>query len=122
MELDLKAVRANARRAPTEELLDRATIYRDAMEPAALALIEAELEDRGLGPADLINHARDRDGENLLVRDGVAVRCSYCDRPAVAESVAWHKLWGRLPLFPRRFYYCRAHRPGGPDEADGELG
>ena len=117
MELDLQAVRANARRAATEDLLDRATIYRDAMEPAALALIEAELLDRGLGPGDLLNHAHDRDQENLLVRHGAAVRCSYCDRPAVAESLAWHRLWGKLPLFPRRFYYCANHRPdGGRDE------
>lgn len=116
MELDLQAVRENARRAATEELLDRATIYRDAMEPAALALIEAELEDRGLGAGDLINHARDRDRENLIVRHGVAVRCSFCDRPAVAESVTWHRLWGRVPLFPRRFYYCTSHRLADPDE------
>ena len=121
MELDLQAVRENARRAATEDLLDRATIYRDAMEPAALALIEAELEDRGLGRDDLINHAHDRDQENLIVRDGVAVRCSFCDRPAVAQGVSWHKLWGRLPVFPRRFFYCARHRAAAEERTGDEA-
>ena len=39
MELDLERVRANAQQASTEDLLDRATVFRDGMEPEALEII-----------------------------------------------------------------------------------
>ena len=43
MELDLNKVARYIRRAETEELLDRVTVYRDGMEPAAVDLMENEL-------------------------------------------------------------------------------
>lgn len=116
MELDIQAVRENVRKAATEDLLDRATVYRAGMEPEALAVILAELEARGLGHADLVDHATDRD--TVLVEDGVALRCTLCDRPAVREALGWHKLWDRIPIFPRQMRYCETHDPAGRGDSD----
>ena len=46
--LDLDRVRANVGKAATADLLERVTVYRDGMEPAALDLIETELRRRGV--------------------------------------------------------------------------
>ena len=46
---DLNQVRQNAKAATTEDLLDRLTVYRAGMEPAAIEVIEAELDKRGIG-------------------------------------------------------------------------
>ena len=51
METNLDRVRANVQAASTEDLLDRATVYREGMEPEALDLIEAELRRRGVTAA-----------------------------------------------------------------------
>src|SRR5258708_7816623 len=56
MELNLDRVRENVRQADTEDLLDRATVYRDGMEPEAILLIEAELRARGVTEADILAH------------------------------------------------------------------
>ena len=48
MEFNLRRVAAFVRRAETEELLDRVTVYREGMEPAALDLMEGELDRRGV--------------------------------------------------------------------------
>ena len=111
MELDLRAVAKNIRRADTEELLDRVTVYRSGMEPAALDLIEGELSRRGVTAADVAAHERRRRESVMFADDGVAVRCSFCERPAVVRGWGWHYLWGRVPVFPRPFAYCDAHRP-----------
>ena len=54
--LDLKRVAAFVRGADTEELLDRVTVYRNGMEPAALDLMEAELDRRGVTRSDIADH------------------------------------------------------------------
>jgi hypothetical protein len=107
-------VLADVRRATTEDLLDRVTAYRAAMEPEALDLIEAELRSRGVTAAQVADHDERCRREVLFGPDGVAARCSRktCHRPAVAEGWAWHRLWGRLPLFPRFYRYCAEHPPG----------
>lgn len=111
MHLDLKAVAANIRRSETEDLLDRITIYRQEMEPEAVALIAEELLRRGIGPELVAEHGRSRDDEALLREDGTVERCELCIRPAVARIRGWHRLWGRVPLFPREFAYCEVHLP-----------
>ena len=111
MELDLRKVAAYVRRAETEELLDRVTVYRDGMEPAAIDLMENELARRGLSPEAIAAHDRARRETAILLDDGTAVRCSFCERPAVARDWGWHRLWGRVPVFPRRFWYCEVHQP-----------
>jgi len=124
MEFDLERVRENVRKAPTEDLLDRITVYRAGMEPEALDLIANELEARGVDADAIEAHACQRSFESIPLPDGTAARCSFCHRPAVADGWAWHWLslmiWGRrrplVPLFPRYFFYCATHQPGAaPD-------
>lgn len=109
MDLDLKRVAEFVRRADTEDLLDRVTVYRAGMEPAALDLMHGELNRRGVTPDDLIDHYRQRRATAILRPDGTAERCSFCDRPAVLRGRGWHRLWGRLPIFPRLYAYCDRH-------------
>ena len=108
MKLDLRAVAANVRRADTETLLDRVTVYRPAMEPAALDLMEGELSRRGVSEDDIAAHAEGRAGV-LVLPDGTARRCDRCERPAVWRGWGWHRLWGVLPVFPRRVNRCEGH-------------
>ena len=111
MRLDLDRVRQNVQRATTEDLLDRATVYRLGMEPAALEIIDAELDDRGFSAQDIEDHARARGERVLMTADGVAARCSFCFKPATSERWGWHAFWGKVPLWPRFFRYCEDHRP-----------
>ena len=111
MLFDLERVKANVRKATTEDLLDRLTVYRAGMEEAALDVIEEELRARHISAEEIRAHAERRRGETSLLPDGTVVRCSFCHRPAVAEGWGWHRLWGLLPLFPRFYHYCSEHRP-----------
>jgi hypothetical protein len=111
MHWDAERVRANVHRSSTEDLLDRVTVYRAGMEPEALGLIEEELHHRGVRAADVEAHAARREEQAFLLPDGMAAPCSFCRRPAVAHGWDWHRLWGYLPVFPRRFYYCAEHCP-----------
>jgi hypothetical protein len=111
MRLDLDCVRTNVRKAATEELLDDATIYREGMEPAALDVIENELRERGVTRDAVAEHERKRRETALFDEYGVAVKCCKCRRPAVVEGGDWHRLWGLVPLFRRRFAWCAEHAP-----------
>jgi len=119
LELNLERVKQNVERADTEDLLDRATVYRDGMEPAALELIDAELRARGVGDAEIAAHRTRRAG-TLFAADGLALKCMECARPAVARRWCWQRLWGRIPIFPRPMRYCDEHlalrRPATPLE------
>jgi hypothetical protein len=119
MRLDLRKVAEFIRRAETEELLDRVTVYREGMEPAALDLMEGELDRRGLTRADIADHDAARRQTAVFLPDGTAVRCSFCFRPAVIQARGWHKLFGRVPIFPRLFARCAIHsRPKREDSPD----
>lgn len=109
MDFDPERVWLNVRQATTEDLLDRVTVYRRGMESEALEMVESELFERGIS-ADVIEaHAKKRD---TVIKDaaGVALPCSFCHRPAVAQGWGWHQLWGVIPLFPRFYSYCEKHR------------
>jgi hypothetical protein len=108
MELNLERVRAGVKAASTADLLDRATIFRAGMEPEALAIIDEELYQRGVTASEIHDHA-ERLRAAVLEEDGVALRCRYCDRPAVTRGWRWQRLWGVLPLFPRRVALCEVH-------------
>ena len=108
MSLDLKTVAAFIRKADTEDLLDRVTVYRDSMEPAAVDLMEDELWRRGITPEQVANHAEHRAG-TVRRADGSAVRCLYCDRPAVSRRWGWHRLWGRIPIAFLPLPRCEMH-------------
>jgi hypothetical protein len=120
MEFDRQRVLKNVRDATTEDLLDRVTVYRVGMEPAALAMIEAELEQRGIDIDAIEAHACERNFEAILYPDGTAVMCNYCHRPAVMGQWGWFwsrwMIWGKkrnlFPLWPRYCYYCSVHKPG----------
>jgi len=111
MLFDLERVKANVRQATTEDLLDRLTVYRAGMEESALEIIEEELRSRNVSAEEIEAHAERRSRESSFLPDGTAIRCSFCHRPAVAEGWGWHRLWGRVPVFPRYFYYCSEHQP-----------
>ena len=85
--LDLERVEKNVERATTEDLLDRATVYRNGMEPEALNLIDAELKARDVTEADLLAH-RERRARTVYAADGLAVKCERCPRPAVVRRGA----------------------------------
>lgn len=110
MEFDIDRVRANARTATSDDLLDRVTVYRSGLEPAALAVIFEELRSRGLDPEAIVRHEESRTG---VLRDGTGAGrpCARCRRPAVVRVWGWHRVFGKLPVFPRVFYLCEEHRP-----------
>jgi hypothetical protein len=139
MPLDRERVLLNVRAAETEDLLDRATVYRAGMEPEALDLIEEELRSRGVGTDEIDAHARRRREAGLALHGGVARQCSFCRRPAVAEgwcrrrtqpdevspgrvsSVLAGPLWWLsylFPGFPRYCYFCEEHRPRAGESAE----
>ena len=111
MKFDRQKVELNVRAAADDDLLDRMTVYRDGLEPEAIEIIAEELRSRGISWEHLQAHRNERGQTPVLHdRNGLPWQCSLCRQPAVAEGWGWHKLWGRLPVFPRRFRYCRDHQ------------
>ena len=118
MKLDLQRVRENVTQASTEDLLDRATVYRNGMEKAALEVIDGELRRRGVTPAEIQAHWEIKRA-NVLTVDQVARRCTFCDRPAVSRRWGIHWLWGSVPTFiPRLYQYCEVHQPKAGEKED----
>ncbi len=111
MHVSEESIRANVRAASTEDLLDRATVYREGMEAEALDIIEQELHQRGVRRDDIAAHERKRRETVLFDSQGIALKCHRCPRPAVVETRGWHRMWGLLPLFRRRFVWCAEHKP-----------
>lgn len=106
---DADEVAKNAFKAATEDLLDRVTVYRGNLEPEAIAILERELHQRGVSAADIAAHRERQAAAHLETVSGHVLSCSYCRRPAVAERWGWHKLWGIVPILPRRFRLCQEH-------------
>jgi hypothetical protein len=111
MLFDVNRVRANARQATTEDLLDRVTVFRADMESAAVAVIEEELRRRGVTPEQVQAHGERAAHQAIRLADGSVARCELCDRPAVMEQEGWQRLLSLVPLYWRTFYYCAQHRP-----------
>ena len=116
IELNAERVRNNVRKAATEDLLDRATVYRGEMEAAALKIIDAELAERGVTVEEVQTHLEARRGV-LSRSDGTVVKCHFCHRPAVAQQWSWHRFFGKIPLFPRRVARCVEHLPKHEEKA-----
>jgi hypothetical protein len=95
----------------TADLMDRATAYREGLEPLAATMIDEELHRRGVAQAQIDIHADRCRRECLFDAHGVAFTCSQCRRPAIGEAATWHRLWGVVPLFPARVRYCKEHEP-----------
>jgi len=111
MRFDLRTVARYIRKAETDELLDRVTVYRDGMEPAALDLMEGELARRGVTPRQITAHEQERREVVLTRPDGSTLRCGFCDRPAITRGRGWYRLFGRVPVIPRIFPRCEIHGP-----------
>src|SRR5262245_41941652 len=111
MHFDRERAKQTIATTETVELLDRITAYRPGMEPEAVSLIEEELVRRGVSSEDVLAHGEQLRRSAILLSDGTAASCSFCDRPAVTKSWSWHRVWNVLPLFPRPYYYCARHRP-----------
>ena len=109
MDFDLHSVAEHIRSAKTEELLDRVTVYREDMEPAAVDLMENELARRGLTSERIAEHERARRESALVEADGFVKRCAFCDRPAVTRAWTWHRPHARPRLFPQRLNFCEVH-------------
>jgi hypothetical protein len=109
MDFNLDRVRKNVQSASTEDLLDRATVYRGGLEPEALPVILEELRTRGISAEAIVEHERQR-GEVVLDDRGVTQKCSHCYRPAVVREWGWHQLFGKVPVFPRTFWRCELHK------------
>src|SRR5438093_705796 len=97
-------VLANARKAPTPELLDRVTVLSDGMEPEAVEIIEAELARRGITPDEIAEHGRFQRHRVIQGPDGLPRPCHRCGRAATHQQTGWHKMWGLVPLYRRKFY------------------
>ena len=114
MDFNSEQLRADVRQATTEDLLDRATVYRTGMEAEALRIIEAELARRHIAPTEIAAHAAKLDSVILRDAEGVGMKCSFCRRPAVVRRWSWreHLIGAKVPLvFPRRFKRMRGPRP-----------
>jgi hypothetical protein len=109
MDFNLDRVRNNVRAASTEDLLDRATVYRSALEPEALPVILEELQSRGVSAEAILAHEQSR-GDVAIDETGTARKCNECSRPAVVQEWGWHQLFGRVPVFPRLYWRCEEHR------------
>ena len=109
MKFEIDRVRSNVRRADTEDLLDRITVYRLALEPEAIDVIMAELKHRGLAESDIRRHESAR-SDVVVDKFGIPRPCTVCRRPASAAEWGWHRLFNLIPLFPRRLYRCEHHR------------
>src|SRR5262245_33802062 len=109
---DEEKVAEDARKAPTEDLLDRVTVYRGNLEPEALDIIERELRQRGVSAEEVAAHRERHQCEHVTTPSGNVLCCSYCRHPAVAERWGWYRLFGFLPLLPRRVRVCADHLAG----------
>ena len=120
MEFNIDRVRKNVAAAETPDLLDRATVYRTALEPEALPIILDELRTRGVTAEGVVAYEAARWADVLDATIRAARPCSFCRRPAVATGWVWHRMFGILPVFPRPILWCADHLPASrqaPEES-----
>jgi hypothetical protein len=91
------------------ELLDRVTVLRDQMDVEAIELLHAELAGRGIGPDEIGAHLREMRFKTIQHPDGMPAVCHQCGRAAVSGRIEWHRMWGLIPLFRRKRYWCEEH-------------
>jgi hypothetical protein len=117
MKITNQTLKTNASRASTEDLLNRATVFREGMEPEALAIFEEELTRRGIDQSAIDRHAQTT--VCLRTPEGEPLQCSRCHNPAVKEVWGWQRIFfGWLPVFLRRYRYCPEHLPEGKSEKE----
>jgi hypothetical protein len=98
MQLDLEKVRIYAKKADNRALLDRVTVFRQGMEPAAIEIIKIELLERAY--------------KDLGIRgpEGLPRLCKKCALPAISREWGWLKVFGFIPLLPWQHLYCEEHK------------
>ena len=95
----------------TEEvLMDRVTVYRAGMEPEAVGIFERELARRGVTQLQIDAHDAARRQSAIMLEDGTARRCSFCERPAILERWGCYRCFRVVPVFPRRLALCDVHQ------------
>lgn len=99
-----------AQQATDEMLMDRVTVYRAGMEPAAVDVFERELRRRGVTQLQIETHAAVRRQSAIMLPDGTARQCSFCERPAIAERRGWFRFFRVIPVFPRHLAVCAEHQ------------
>ena len=109
MNADADKVQANILKSDTEDLLDRVTAYRIGMESQAIDEIERELRKRGVNAVQIADHREKCERTCLFLPDGIAKTCSLCRSPAIKEGWGWHRLMGKVPIFPRWLRCCSRH-------------
>lgn len=109
---EIAKVEEFVRSAATEELLDRATIFRGDHDPDAIIRFEQELRRRRVVQSEIDAHEQMRTESAIARGDGSIQRCEFCERPAELTAWKWHRLWGKVPLFPRPMALCGHHRDG----------
>jgi hypothetical protein len=114
-QFDIERVRVNVQKATTEDLLDRITVYRSALDPQAIETIIEELRRRNVSADEIVAHEQAR-GEVLCDDSGTPRVCSNCLKPAVISGWGWHRLYGKIPIFPRTFYWCAEHAPNSAQQ------
>ena len=117
MQFSAERVLANVRKATTDDLLDRVTVFRSGLEPAAVPIIMGELRSRGVSAEAIVEHEGSRMGV-LFYDNGIACVCARCRKPAVANEWGWHRLFGKIPLYPRTFLLCEVHATPKDDGDD----
>ena len=116
MQFSAQRVQANVRKATTDDLMDRVTVFRAGLEPAAVPIILEELRSRGVTPEAIVLHEGSRVGV-LFYDNGIACQCIRCAKPAVAREWGWQRIFRKVPLYPRTFLLCTDHaRPKVGDD------
>lgn len=105
----IERLKETAKKEETVDLLNSVTVYRSGLEPEAIAVLEAELASRKVTAKQIQEH-EDRLQHVLRDDQGMALSCAYCRSPAVAQQWQWHRLWGKIPVFPRYVACCESHR------------
>jgi len=117
-DVDIEAIRRFVMNADTFDLLDRVTVLRHEMELEALKLMESELDHRGIEPAMIQDYRAERASEVVFRSDGSIPRCCECDRVAVRKKWGWHRMYGKVPVFPMVKYFCDEHAPDRDQPAE----
>lgn len=109
--------RESARQSSDEELLDQVEFFGQWLEADAVRILESELRGRGVTTLERQSHEKKWRHRVLRDAEGWPKLCGQCNRAATVRRLAWAKLFGIVPLFPRPAVYCSEH--GGSFEEDG---
>lgn len=117
LEFNPDKCRESAKQSTNEELLDQVEFFGEWLEREAVRIMESELRGRGVTLLERQSHEKKWRHRVLRDREGWPKLCGQCNRAATVRKLAWAKLFGIVPLFPRPAVYCAEH--GGSSEEYG---